>query len=125
MMSNLNKRSSLLMVLLTIPALAAADVLQTFVWKPMPGKHVQTVQNGLVAKPIHERLGAAVYVRWDQIGTMYYTVRFKTWADYAKFQVDGQNDPEWQSVFAKMNESPVAELIGTTLIEDVPVPGKP
>jgi hypothetical protein len=117
-------RKGITLCLALLAAQAFADVAQVNVWSPLPGKGAQLFQNAAEAKPIHEKLGAAVSIAQDQNGNLHYVVSFKNWADYGRFTDAMGTSTEWQQFWQRISEDPTAELAHVFMINN-PVVAEP
>jgi len=112
---------SLLLVTCAAP-MAAAEVLQVNIFKPMPGNGAQTFAYGQEAKAIHEKLGGNVMVGADTEGRMHYAVTFENWAEWAKFRAKVNASKEITAFNKKVAANPSADLEDQYLL-NVPSPG--
>ena len=79
----------------------------------LPGKTGAMFQQGMGAKPIHEKAGASVTILRDRLNRMHYLVQFDSWEAHAKFS-DTPN-PEFAEYMQKVSADPSAELVKTYL----------
>jgi len=85
------------------------DVYQVFIWEPMPGRSADLYRAAAQAKALHEKDGAAVTIHSDQMGHLHYSMNFKTWEDWAKFQ-DAEH-AEFDAFMAEVQKDPSGALI--------------
>jgi hypothetical protein len=103
-------------------------VLQTTVWRTLPGKTPDFIANVTTAKKIVTRLGAEARLLTQAVGTnapcFIFIIQSADWKAYGDLQTKMQADSEWQGFFQKAiatNQNPAAELIGTGLSVEVPL----
>jgi len=113
------KSALLIFALLFIVAPANAEVSDVFIWQPMPGKVSEVVRNGLDIKPLHEKLGARIWIGVDRMNRVHYVASFDNWSDWAKFQDAVQKSKELAEWWEKANMNPVAKLIQNYAISEV------
>lgn len=87
-----------------------SKVYQVFVWEAFPGRRAQMIDSATTAQPLHEKLGASVGIKMDQMGRLHYLMSFDTWAEWAKFQDTGSSD-EVSTFFAEFYSNPSAKLV--------------
>jgi hypothetical protein len=85
------------------------DVYQVFIWEPMPGRSADLYRAAAQAKALHEKDGAAVTIHSDQMGHLHYSMNFKTWEDWAKFQ--DADHAEFDAFMAEVQKDPSGALI--------------
>lgn len=105
-------------LLLCFSGAAWADVAIVNIWEPHPGKAGQLFQNGMEAKPIHEKLGANVAISADQDGNMHYAVIFESWEALGRFQDAGSTSVEWQAFWQRVSQEPTADLQRSYMINN-------
>jgi hypothetical protein len=94
-----------------VAAGTGGTVFEVFIWQPLPGKTGAMFEDGMGAKPIHEKAGASVTILRDRLNRMHYLVQFDSWEAHAKFS-DTPN-PEFAEYMQKVSADPSAELVKT------------
>ena len=97
---------------------AWADVAIVNIWSPFPGKNSIMVNEALQSKAVHEKLGAAVSIAFDQDLDMHYVAIFDDWTAYGKFASAAAASEEWQSLWQSFGTDPAAELARTFMINN-------
>lgn len=96
------------------------NVYQVSIWRSFPGQGAKTVETATGAKPIHEKLGAAVEINVDQLGRLHYVQSFASWEAWGAYQAKVAASEEWQNYINPFLANPSAELVKTYMGTVVP-----
>lgn len=101
-----------------------ASVISVAQWRPKDGRAHEFVANVATAKKIHERLGAQVRVWQTTFGgrptTVSYVIQHAGFEDFGKFTQKLSQDPEWQQFWADAVRDPTAELVESSVMQELP-----
>ena len=84
-------------------------VYQVFIFEPVLGRGSDFFQTAMQAKAIHEKSGARVSIKVDQLQKLHYVMSYDSWDDWAKMQ-DIPN-PEFQAFMKKQGQDPKTKLV--------------
>ena len=115
------KKVGLVVSLMIFCSHLQADVALANIWSAVPGNGPQLFRNGMEAKAIHEKMGAAVSIAADQDGDMHYVVSFPDWAVWGMFQDAAASNEAWQSFWQRVNKVATAEISATYMVNMVTV----
>lgn len=93
-------------------------------WRANPGKAAAFMAGVVQAKKIHERLGGRVRVVQTVLGgqpmSIGYVTAFDDMNAYAAFTAALEADKEWQEFWLGALTEATAELLGSSLVADIP-----
>ena len=115
-----------LLVVALVCSTVRAQVLEVFIWDPLPGvpnSGPQTFENGMKAKRIQQKHGAQVTVAQDHRGMMHFVRSHDDYAARHKFYTSLDQDDANAAFWREVNATPKADL-ETTYTLDVVAPGK-
>lgn len=107
-------------VLLLTCTLAHSAALNVTIWKPLPGKSAQMMEQAMAAKAIQEKLGATVTIGMENTGRMHYAMAFDNWSDYAQYITKLQANKDWVAWQAKSGANPGSEQEENYLLNVIP-----
>ncbi|MEJ2088226.1 MAG: hypothetical protein P8Y69_07095 [Gammaproteobacteria bacterium] len=103
------KRILICTMLLLAGSLAHAAALTVTIWKPIPGRAADMMEDAAAAKAIHEKLGASVTLGVENTGRLHYAIGgFENWQAWAAWLTKLQASTEWAEWQARTGANPAA-----------------
>ncbi len=107
--------------LLLACSIVHAAALNVTIWKPIPGKAAQMMEQAMAAKAIQEKLGATVTIGMENTGRMHYALGgFENWQAWAAFSAKLQASPDWAAWQQRVGPDPAALQEENYLLDMLP-----